>query len=213
MAGPLREVGGERLLEMPAGRIDTLGLDYYAHCQWNFGSGGGAAPTPQPRPLAEQIHDYWHRYNLPCILTETNIRGRTSDRATWFKYVLEQCELAQSTGVPMDGLCWFPFIDSTDWDSLLFRCDGHIDPVGVYWLDTELTRRPSAMSDSYTLAAAGAPAADLPAYSLAEPVASWLKGYLPHMAHWAWSPRPETGLGSGLPNQDTRMELRIVDAK
>lgn len=213
MAGPLREVGGERLLDLSPGRIDILGLDYYAHCQWNFGSGGGTAPTPQPRPLAEQIHDYWRRYNLPCMLTETNIRGRTSDRATWFKYVLEQCELAQSTGVPLEGLCWFPFIDSTDWDSLLFRCDGHIDPVGVYWLDAELARRPSAMSDSYTLAAAGAPAADLPAYSLTEPVASWLKGYLPHMAHWTWSPSPETCLGSGLPNQDTRMELRIVDAK
>jgi beta-glucosidase/6-phospho-beta-glucosidase/beta-galactosidase len=213
MAAPLRTVGGERLLDLAPGRIDTLGLDYYAHCQWNFGAGGGTAPTPHPLPLAEQIRDYWQRYQLPCILTETNIRGTAADRATWFKYVLEQCELALSLGVPVEGMCWFPFIDSTDWDSLLFRCKSHIDPVGVYWLDRELTRRPSAMSDSYTLAARGSPAADLPAYPLAEPVATWLKGYLPQTAHWTWSPEPEPDRANGLPHQEIRMELRIVDEK
>jgi beta-glucosidase len=212
MAAPLRDVGGERLLDVAPGRIDTLGLDYYAHCQWNFGSGGGSAPTLQPLPLAQQIRDYWLRYQLPCMITETNIRGTSPDRATWFKYVLEQCEVAQSMGVPIDGLCWFPFVDSTDWDSLLFRCNGNIDPVGVYWLDQELTRRPSAMSDSYALAAGGSPAADLPAYPLAEPVASWLTGYLPQMAHWTWSPRPDTEPEHKF-HQKTRMELRIVDEK
>jgi hypothetical protein len=116
-------------------------------------------------------------------------------------------------GVPVEGMCWFPFIDSTDWDSLLFRCKSHIDPVGVYWLDRELTRRPSAMSDSYTLAARGSPAADLPAYPLAEPVATWLKGYLPQTAHWTWSPEPEPDRANGLPHQEIRMELRIVDEK
>jgi hypothetical protein len=198
---------------LPSGQIDVLGLDYYAHCQWNFGGGGGSAPTPRPLPLAEQILQYWQSYRFPCILTETNIRGYTSDRATWFKYVMEQCETAAARGVPLEGVCWFPFIDSTDWDSLLFRCEGHIDPVGVYWLDEELARRSSVMSQSYALAAAGAPAAALPAYELAEPVATWLKGYLPQMAHWTWNHRPDSGQGAGLPNEKTRMELRIIDAK
>jgi beta-glucosidase/6-phospho-beta-glucosidase/beta-galactosidase len=213
MAELLREVDGERLLQIEPGHIDTLGLDYYAHCQWHFGEEGAMAPTLNPLPLADQIEQYWERYRLPCMLTETNIRGYTSDRATWLKYVLEQCETARSRGVPLEGFCWFPFIDSTDWDSLLFRCDGNLDPVGVYWLDEELERMPSVMSESYAKAAAGMSAADLPAYRLAEPVASWLTGYLPHMAHWNWLPCPESDRGSNLPNQDTRMELRIVDAK
>lgn len=216
-AGPLAEelskVGGERLLDIVPGRIDVLGLDYYAHCQWNFGSGGGSTPTLNPLPLADQIREYWDRYQLPCIVAETNIRGSTADRATWFKYVLEQCEMAKSGGVPLEGLCWFPVIDSTDWDSLLFRCEGHIDPVGVYWLDQELQRQPSVMSDSYIKAVKGTPARDLPAYALGEPVSTWLRGYRPQMAHWNWSPRPDTAQGNGLPNQETRMELRIVDAK
>ena len=208
----LKEAGGERLLELAPGRIDVLGLDYYAHCQWHFGPGGGVVPTPDPLPLAEQIRLYWQRYKLPCLLAETNIRGYASDRATWFKYVLEQCELARSSGVPLEGMCWFPIIDSTDWDSLLFRCEGNVDPVGVYWLDQDLARRASVMSESYALAAAGTPAAALPAYELAEPVATWLQGYLPQMNHWRWSPRPDPGQGSGLPEEKTRLELRIVDA-
>jgi beta-glucosidase/6-phospho-beta-glucosidase/beta-galactosidase len=209
----LAPVGGERLLSLPTGSIDVLGLDYYAHCQWNFSEQGGTAPTPTPLPLADQIQQYWERYGLPCMLTETNVRGHTSDRATWLKYVLEQCEEAQARGVTMDGVCWFPVVDSTDWNSLLFRCEGHVDPVGVYWLDEDLERRTSVMSTSYALAAGGARSHDLPAYLLAEPVATWLQGYRPQMAHWDWQQPPGTDLGSRLPRTTTKMELRIVDAK
>ena len=185
------EAGAEDLMVMDPGRIDVLGLDYYAHCQWDFGETRGVAPTPSPVPLAAQILEYWSRYGVPCMLSETNIRGYASDRASWFKYVLEQCEMARGAGVPLEGLCWFPFVDSADWDSLLYHCQGSIDPVGVYWLDEQLERRASSMSRSYTMAAAGAPAADLPAYDFAEPVATLLKGYLPHMAHWHWQPAPD----------------------
>ncbi|TDK24829.1 glycosyl hydrolase family protein [Arthrobacter crusticola] len=209
----LAPVGGERLQGLEPGFVDVLGLDYYAHCQWNFSVDGGTAPTPTPLPLADQIGQYWDRYGLPCILTETNVRGHTGDRASWLKYVLEQCEHAQARGVPVEGLCWFPVIDSTDWDSLLFRCDGHIDPVGVYWLDEQLDRRESVMSTAYARAATGVRAVDLPAYRFAEPVNTWLRGYFPQMSHWNFSMPPSTDIGSSLPRTTTRMELRIVDAK
>ena len=70
---------------------------------------------------------------------------------------------AAGAGVPLEGYCWFPFVDSCDWDSLLARADSHVDPVGVYWLDADRERRPSAMASSYALAARGAPAAELAA--------------------------------------------------
>jgi beta-glucosidase/6-phospho-beta-glucosidase/beta-galactosidase len=208
------EAGGEGLLDIRPGHIDVLGLDYYAHCQWEFyGDGqGGVVPASTPIPLAEQIVEYWDRYGLPCMLSETNIRGFASDRATWLKYTLEQCELARAAGVPMEGYCWFPFVDSADWDSLLFRCEGNIDPVGVHWLDRRLDRRASSMSRSYCLAAAGVPAAELPAYRLQEPVATWLRGYLSHTPHWTWQPPPAAEVCSNTTPPDARMELRIVDA-
>ena len=81
------EAGGEDLLGIEPGHIDVLGLDYYAHCQWDFvdGGTGGSVPAASPIPLAAQIVEYWERFGLPCMLSETNIRGFASDRASWFK--------------------------------------------------------------------------------------------------------------------------------
>ena len=185
------DAGGASLLDLPPGHVDVVGLDYYAHCQWHFTDAGGSAPTPYPIPLADQIQEYADRYRLPVAVTETNLRGTGSDRATWLKYVLGQCEVAVERGVDLRTLCWFPFIDSADWDSLLYECVGSIDPVGVYWLDDDLERRPSSFTSSFISASCGASAAELPAYRFQEPVATWLSGYATHMDDWEWRSPPE----------------------
>jgi beta-glucosidase/6-phospho-beta-glucosidase/beta-galactosidase len=187
----LLAAGGEALLEVEPGVIDVLGLDYYAHNQWHWREDGtGTNVSPQPPPLSELIVEYAERYRVPCLLGETNLSGAASDRATWLKYTLEQCEVARDRGVDVVGYCWFPFIDSADWESQLTQCVGHIDPVGVVWLDDDLQRRTSSMTASYTAAAGGTPAADLPAYRLRAPAADWLAGWLPQMAHWQWQEPP-----------------------
>ncbi len=210
-ASTVIEAGGAPLLDMEPGHVDVLGLDYYAHNQWHFEFDGGAPHTPTPVPLAELMAEYAGRYDLPCMLSETNIRGYASDRASWLKYTLEQCEAAAANGLDVRGYCWFPVIDSCDWDSLLFRCDGNVDPVGVFWLDDSLERRPSSMSASYEKAVRGTPAGDLPAYQFRRPVSDWIAGYLPQMAHWDWQPPPEGETCSNTAPEDERMELRIKD--
>ncbi len=184
--------GGEPLLAMVPGHVDVVGLDYYAHCQWQWSDAAGRGRTDSTAPgsLAELIHEYWRHFGLPCVLSETNIRGFASDRASWLKYTLEQCERARDLGVPLGGYCWFPFVDSCDWDSLLTRADGHIDPVGVFWIDRERRRHPSSMSRSYAMAARGARAAELPAYRFQPPVSEWLRGWAPQMDHWRWQDPP-----------------------
>ncbi len=178
--------GGAALFDLEPGGIDVLGLDYYAHSQWHFMEQRAVSPSPYVQPLWQLICEYAARYPVPVVLAETNIRGFATDRATWLKYTLEQCELAAAAGVDLRGYCWFPFIDSCDWDSLLARCDGTVDPVGVYWLDHEYRRRPSEMSTAYAAAVAGAAAAELPAYALQQPVRQQLRGYASHMADWEW---------------------------
>lgn len=184
------DAGGGELLEIPPAEIDVVGLDYYPHCQWHFGENSGEAPTPYPPPLADLIVEYARRYDRPCAITETNVRGYACDRATWLKYVLEQYEHATARGVALDGLCWFPFVDSCDWDSLLFHCNGSLDPVGVICVDEDRNRLRSSMSRAFEDVSRGAGSADLPAYDLQEPVATWLRGYRPQMAHWTWQPPP-----------------------
>jgi beta-glucosidase/6-phospho-beta-glucosidase/beta-galactosidase len=181
--------GGAPLLELD-GRIDVLGLDYYAHCQWHFGPRGGSAPSPVVIPLSDLIREYAQRYSRPCVVSETNVRGTSSDRATWLRYVLEQCEIAVRDGVDLRGLCWFPFIDSCDWDSLLRVGRGSVDPVGAVSLGPDLSRRTTTMTLAFTAAANGTPSSELLAYDLQAPVAHWLRGYLRHVPHWEWQPPP-----------------------
>ncbi|MBW3613734.1 MAG: family 1 glycosylhydrolase [Actinobacteria bacterium] len=206
------QAGGESLLGMEPVHIDVLGLDYYAHCQWEFhAADAGTVPSPDPRPFRDLIVEYWQRYGLPCMVGETNIRGFASDRASWLKHTLEQTEQAREAGVPIDGFCWFPTIDSADWDSLLFHCDGNIDPVGVFWLDAQLHRRPSSMSRSFALAASGVPARQLPAYRFQPPVSEWMKGFLPYMQHWEWQDPPADEAATCDAGEDLKIELRIRD--
>jgi beta-glucosidase/6-phospho-beta-glucosidase/beta-galactosidase len=182
--------GGADLLELEPMDVDVVGLDYYAHCQWHFGEAGATTPTRCPPPFADVIREYADRYRRPVMVTETNVRGFASDRATWLKYTLEQCENAVAAGVDLRGYCWFPFVDSCDWSSLLSRHEGAIDPVGVYGVTPDRERRPSSMSAAYRAAASGTPASMLPAYVLQEPVATWLGGYREQMAHWQWVDPP-----------------------
>lgn len=202
----------EALLLTEPGHIDVLGLDYYAHNQWHWSAPGkGTTISPCPVPLSDLILEYADRYELPLILGETNIRGFASDRASWLKYTLEQCERAAARGADVTGYCWFPFIDSADWGSLLAECEGAVDPVGAFWLDENMDRRASSMSVTYALAAAGVPAAELPAYRLRPPVSTWLAGWLPHMAHWEWRLPPAGEACSSAQEPDAHVELRSTD--
>jgi hypothetical protein len=211
--GELVRAGGEPLLELPPIEVDVLGLDYYAHCQWEFGNPGPKVPTPQPPPLASVITEYADRYQVPVALTETNLRGFPSDRVTWLRYVLEQCEQVVAAGVPFDGLCWFPFVDSCDWDSLLFRCEGNVDPVGVVSLGPEGQRHPTIMTAAYSAAAHGAPSSDLPAFRFQDPVAGWLAGYQEQMTHWPWEDPPRSAPElEAKPGDDQYEPLRIREA-
>ncbi len=187
--------GGEDLLELEPGHLDVLGLDYYAHSEWSFRSADGTVegrtPSECPVGLGALITEYAERYpGLPLVLSETNIRGTPSDRATWLKHTLEQCERARAAGAPLDAYCWFPSVDSLDWNSLLARADGCIDPVGVFWLDADLERRPSSMSRVFARVANGATSAELPAYRFSPPVAGWVSALLPLMDHFDWRDAP-----------------------
>ena len=171
-----------------AARIDVLGLDYYPHCEHQFHRTGSVCPSRAPLGFAAIARQYWRRYGLPLMLTETNIRGYVSDRITWLKYMVEQCEQLVAEGIPLEGFTWFPFIDSTDWDSLLTEAQGHIDPVGLYVLrEGDLRRCDSALVRLYAgLARGELCGADLPAYRLLSPVSEQLAGFRPQWSGWRW---------------------------
>ena len=190
--GELVRAGGEDLLEIPPVRVDVLGLDYYSHSEWFYDTAGARAPSPFPIGFAAIAEHYGSRYGRPMMLTETNLRGQATDRVTWLRYVLEQYEIALSRGVDLRGLCWFPQIDSCDWDSLLARNAGRVDPVGVVSIDPEdpARRSRSTFTDAWEQVVGGASSADLPAYRWQSPCDVQLRGFTARLDSWRWQEPP-----------------------
>jgi hypothetical protein len=115
---------GSDLLEIAATapaplRVDVVGLDYHVHSEWWYDDEGGHAPSPSPVGFAALARQYAENFGLPLMLSETNIRGLASDQVTWLRYMAVKYERAVAGGVPLDGFCWFPHVDSCDWDGLL----------------------------------------------------------------------------------------------
>ncbi|MFN2502035.1 MAG: family 1 glycosylhydrolase [Pyrinomonadaceae bacterium] len=172
-------------------RIDIMGLDYYAHCELEWCSEGRIYPNKDPEGLVPTALEYAERYRLPIMLTETNIRGFVSDRISWLKFMVEQCEEIEkrlaTMGVPFEGFCWYPFIDSTDWCSLVTEAKGCIDPQGIYWLDESFARNASELSDIFGMLARGEiTSQDIPAYYFQAPLDHQLAGFMSMMEHWNW---------------------------
>jgi beta-glucosidase/6-phospho-beta-glucosidase/beta-galactosidase len=176
--------------ENPA-RIDVIGLDYYSHCELEWCSEGRIFPNRAPEGLIPTAMDYADHFGLPMMLSETNIRGFVSDRLTWLKFMAEQCETIETRlaerGISFEGFCWYPFIDSTDWCSLVKEANGTIDPQGIYYLDDNFRRCESELTEVYAALARGKMTAkDIPAYCFQPPCDEQLQGLLPLMDHWDW---------------------------
>jgi beta-glucosidase/6-phospho-beta-glucosidase/beta-galactosidase len=187
--------------ENPA-RIDVLGLDYYAHSElgWNV---GGQSDDFLPWGFKRVALEYSDRYpDYPVMLTETNVRGRVEDRITWLKYMVAECEALvpelEARGRRFEGFCWYPYLDSTDWDSLVRQPNRRIDPQGIYYLTERFDRGESELSQLYARLARGEiGSAEIPAYRLEEPVVvdRRVGKYLPHMTQAGWDWR------DGVPSQ------------
>jgi len=164
--------------------FDVLGLDYYiqSEMEWMWDSKlrrpNISWPVQQPAGFATVARDYVNRFDVPVMLSETNLKGTYLDRLTWLKFMEEQCETIAKTS-DFRGFCWYPSIDSTDWCHFCTQATGTVDPQGIWRLDrSRWKRHASELSDYYTRLAAGkVRSEDLPAYIFSEDTAKHLVGY------------------------------------
>lgn len=173
-------------------RIDVLGLDYYAHCELGW-TVQGQSDDFRPWGFRRVALEYLDRYPHPVMLSETNVRGRIEDRISWLRYMVGECEALvpelEGRGSRFEGFCWYPYIDSTDWCSLVRQPNRSIDPQGIYYLCGRFNRRPSELSHLYAgLARGEIGSAELPAYRFEEPVlvGRGVGKFLPLMEGWDW---------------------------
>ena len=84
---------------------------------------------------------YYDRYRLPVMHTETNNRadGRDEkDGRTWLEGQWANVLRLKNDGVPIIGFTWYSLIDQVDWDSLLADNAGHVNHYGLFDLDRRI---------------------------------------------------------------------------
>lgn len=81
-------------------------------------------------------HQYYQRYKLPIMHTETNIRMPASKE--WLLKQWANVHRLKRDGIPIVGFTWYSLTHQVDWDSALRNDDGNINELGLYDLDRKI---------------------------------------------------------------------------
>jgi beta-glucosidase/6-phospho-beta-glucosidase/beta-galactosidase len=142
---------------------DVVGLDYYSHSDWELEltpRGVRQRRADSPAGLYGVAIDYYQRFALPMMLTETSIEGKPISREIWLDRTVNDIRRLREEGVPMLGATWWPLMDHLDWDGALTHRIGKFHQVGLYKLsrqpDGRLSRVRTGLAAAYAkLAQAG----------------------------------------------------------
>jgi beta-glucosidase/6-phospho-beta-glucosidase/beta-galactosidase len=80
--------------------------------------------------------DYYRRYNLPVMHTETNKAEPDAER--WLWKIWANVQRLRRDGVPLIGMTWYSLTDQVDWDTALREANGTVNALGLYDLDRKL---------------------------------------------------------------------------
>jgi hypothetical protein len=73
----------------------------------------------------------WERYHRPLVIGETS--GYQDKRAEWLRMTMEESMRALNSGVDLQGICLYPAVDITDWDT------GAWAKIGIFDVEDEQT--------------------------------------------------------------------------
>lgn len=80
---------------------------------------------------------YFSRYRLPVMHTETNLQDASNAPAWLMKEWANVYRLKQD-GVPIVGFTWYSLTDQVDWDNALRDDAGRVNPLGLADLDRRI---------------------------------------------------------------------------
>lgn len=114
-----------------------LGNDYYCTNEHRVFADGHTQAAGEVFGYAEITRQYFERYGLPIMYTETNMReGPTGQEAVqWLWKQWANVLRIRNVGIPTVGFTWYSLTDQTDWDVALREVNNRVHPVGLYDLD------------------------------------------------------------------------------
>lgn len=115
----------------------VMGNDYYVTNEHLVHRDGSTSPSGEIFGYYVITKQYFDRYHLPVMHTETNFSD--SEQAPfwlWKQWAnLHQLKLE---GVPILGFTWYSLTDQVDWDTALREDNGTVNPLGLVDLNRNL---------------------------------------------------------------------------
>ncbi len=117
-----------------------LGNDYYATNEHRVSADGSTRYAGEIFGYDEITRQYYDRYRLPVMHTETNIaQGPKGDEAVnWLWKEWANVLRVRNDGVPIVGFTWYSLTDQVDWDTALREQNHRVNPLGLYDLDRNI---------------------------------------------------------------------------
>ena len=124
-----------------------VGNDYYITNEHRVTADGQAYPAGEVFGYAEITRQYYNRYLLPVMHTETNLNeGPRGDEAVyWLWKEWANVLRVRNDGVPIVGFTWYSITDQMDWDTALRKDQGNVNPLGLF----DLNRKIRAVGKAY----------------------------------------------------------------
>lgn len=116
--------------------LDIIGVNYYHANQWEYPDNRLRwEDTPRDErwiPFSGLVADVYQRYKRPMFVAETGHFG--VGRAAWAREIVSEVMLARDSVIPLEGICFYPIIDRTDWED-----SSHWHNCGLWdlWRDSE----------------------------------------------------------------------------
>jgi beta-glucosidase/6-phospho-beta-glucosidase/beta-galactosidase len=117
-----------------------MGNDYYQTNEHFVSADGRTRAAGEIFGYAVITHQYYNRYRLPVMHTETNLcQGANGDEAVnWLRKEWANVLRVRNNGVPLVGFTWYSLTDQVDWDTALREDNGTVNALGLYDLDRKI---------------------------------------------------------------------------
>jgi beta-glucosidase len=117
-----------------------MGNDYYVTNEHRVNEDGSTTPAGEIFGYAEITWQYYDRYRIPVMHTETNFyEGPNGDEAIyWLWKEWANVLRVRNDGIPVVGFTWYSLTDQVDWDTALRENNGRDNPLGLYDLDRKM---------------------------------------------------------------------------
>ena len=113
-----------------------MGTGSYAANEHIVHADGSLSPSGDIFGYYVLTRQYYNRYRLPVMHTETNTAEPSAQTWLWKQWA--NIVRLRQDGVPVVGFTWYSLSDQVDWDTTLREDNGRVNPLGLADLQRRL---------------------------------------------------------------------------